>query len=260
MKFILFSMLLAGCAHRINSSAANDNITVLSYNIHHANPPSKPNVIDLAAIAKVINEQQPQLVALQELDVNTKRSGATLNEAGELGKLTGMHHYFGKTIPYDGGEYGIGILSKYPLTDIKHRMLPTRGGEPRGLVTAVVTLPNRKQLVFACTHLDAQRNDSSRILQIDAINELLAAETLPVVIAGDFNATPGSEVINRLDSHFTRSCLTNCGFTIPEKNPTKTIDFIAYKPATAFEVTDHRVIDEPYASDHLPVKAILKIK
>jgi endonuclease/exonuclease/phosphatase family metal-dependent hydrolase len=260
MKYLLFVLLLAGCAQHINSSAIDGPVTVLSYNIHHANPPSKPGVIDLEAIAKVIREQQPQLVALQELDVNTKRSGATLNEAQELGKLTGMHHYFGKTIPHDGGEYGIGILSKYPLTKIGHYMLPTRGGEPRAMVTAVITLPNRRQFVFACTHLDAQRNDSSRILQINAINDILAKEKLPVVIAGDFNATPGSEVVNRLDSRFTRTCLTNCGFTIPEKNPTKTIDFIAYAPQTAFDVIDYQVIDEPYASDHLPVKAILKIK
>jgi hypothetical protein len=66
------------------SSKDSDVISVMSYNIHHANPPSKPNVIDLNAIAKVINKQKPDLVALQEVDVHTNRSGIKLHEAENL--------------------------------------------------------------------------------------------------------------------------------------------------------------------------------
>src|SRR5262245_12961345 len=103
--------LFISCNRHANPTAGKNNtISVLSYNIHHANPPSRADVIDIEAIAKVINQQQPQLVALQELDVHTKRSGVTLHEAQELGRLTGMQYYFFKTIDYDGGEYGIGIL------------------------------------------------------------------------------------------------------------------------------------------------------
>lgn len=251
---------LVNCTRHAVATGSTTAVTVLSYNIHHANPPSKPNVIDLEAIARVIKEQQPQLVALQELDVHTKRSGITLHEAEELGRLTGMHAWFFKTIDYDGGEYGIGILSKYPLGATKGYHLPTVGGEPRGLATAEIELPGHKKILFACTHLDAQRNDTNRILQINAILGILKKEPLPVIIAGDFNAMPASPVIKQLDSYFTRSCTGNCGFTIPETNPNRTIDFIAYAPAAAFEVTKHEVIPEQYASDHRPVSAVLKIK
>ncbi|MFN2440183.1 MAG: hypothetical protein ABR503_13355 [Chitinophagaceae bacterium] len=48
---------------------------ILSYNIHHANPLSRPGIIDLQAIAQVIKQQTPDLVALQEVDVYTNRSG-----------------------------------------------------------------------------------------------------------------------------------------------------------------------------------------
>ena len=141
-------------------------------------------------------------------------------------------------------------------------MLPTAdgtNGEPRGLITAEVKISKNKKILFACTHLDAQRNDTNRLLQINAITDILKKSKLPVIIAGDLNAEPSSRIIQHLDEHLKRTCITGCGFTIPEKNPVKTIDFIAYTPG-AFEVKDHTVIDEPYASDHLPVKAVLKLK
>ena len=88
---------------------------------------------------------------------------------------------------------------------------------------------------------------------------IVKQETLPVIIAGDFNAVPESDVVKQMDNYFTRTCLTGCPFTIPVINPNKTIDYIAYAPQNAFSVVAHEVINEQYASDHLPVKAIFKI-
>ena len=58
------------------------------------------------------------------------------------------------------------------------------------------------------------------------------------MVAGDFNAKPGSEVTNILDSSFTRTCFSNCSVTIHHK----IIDFIAFKPSKCFEVLEHKVI------------------
>jgi endonuclease/exonuclease/phosphatase family metal-dependent hydrolase len=85
-------------------------LKVLCYNIHHALPPSKKDSIDLDAIARVIIRSKPDLVALQEVDVHTRRSGP-FNQAEELGRKTGLTPYFIKAIDYDGGEYGVAILS-----------------------------------------------------------------------------------------------------------------------------------------------------
>lgn len=247
-----------------NSNAQKKNsFIILSYNIHHANPPSKPGVIDLPAIANVIKQQGADIVALQEVDVYTARSGASLNEATELARLTGMTAYFAKAINYGGGEYGVAILSRYPMEDRKNMPLPTDDntkGEHRTLATATIVLPGNKKFVFACTHLDAQHGDTNRQLQIKKIVGILKNESLPVVIAGDFNAVPESSVIQQLDRSFTRTCVTNCPFTIPEMAPNRTIDYIAYTPSTRFTVVSHNVVDESYASDHRPVKALLLLK
>jgi endonuclease/exonuclease/phosphatase family metal-dependent hydrolase len=269
-KFIVVCILLgAGCAKKTQPAGGNDlagtgtPIRILCYNIHHANPPSRPNFIDMEAIAKVINEQRPHLVALQEVDVYTGRSGKNLHQAEELARLTGMKAFFARAINYDGGEYGVAILSKFPMEEMSNHPLPTAagtGGEPRTLAKAVITLPGGKKMVFASTHLDAQKKDTNRLLQIREITRLLKEVTLPVVLAGDLNAEPGTAVINHLDAHLTRSCLKNCGFTIPQINPNRTIDFIAYAPKKSFRVLEHRVIAESYASDHLPLLVVLQQK
>lgn len=263
--------LFFGCSRKTipnsESSKSPDGkgsvVSILSYNIHHANPPSKPGIIDVNAIANVINKQNVDIVALQEVDVNTSRSGVSLNEAEEIAKLTGMTAFFAKAIDYAGGEYGVAILSKFQMENQKSTALPTDDatkGEHRTLATVTIVLPGNKKFVFACTHLDAQHEDVNRQLQIKKILEVLKKENLPVVIAGDFNALPNSDVIKQLDSYFTRSCVSNCPFTIPEISPNRTIDYIAFAPAKKIKVVSHTVVDESYASDHRPVKAQLQIQ
>ena len=270
-SFILGSCLLVICSAKkpiqgIDKPVvgqARPGIRVLCYNIHHANPPSRPDFIDIVAIANVIKQEQPDLVALQEVDVYTTRSGKALHQAEELGRLTDMKVYFAKAINYGGGEYGVAILSKFPMEAMKNNPLPTSagtGGEPRTLASAVITLPSGKKIVFASTHLDAQRSDTNRVLQAQKIVDILKQETLPVILAGDFNAVPSTNTMDIIDGYFTRACLTNCGYTIPVVNPTKTIDFIVYSPKEKFKVTQQKVVAEVYASDHRPVMAVLELQ
>lgn len=253
---------LVSCSHSnklMEAGSSVNSIRVLTYNIHHANPPSKPGLIDIDAIVGVIKKANPDVVALQEIDVHTGRSGKELNEAEAIAIRTGMKFYFAKAIDYDGGAYGVAILSKYPMSESQKFPLPTletTKGEPRVLATALLDLPGNKRIRFACTHLDAQRADTNRVLQIEKIAQLLNNEALPIILAGDLNAVPESRVINKLDQYFNRSCTGNCGFTIPETNPTKTIDFVAFSKGK-FSVKEHEVVAESYASDHRPVLAVL---
>lgn len=228
-------------------------LKVLTYNVHHANPPTKEGFIDLPAIARVINDSGADLVALQEIDVDTKRSGKGIDQASELGRLTNMHHFFVKGIDYEGGEYGIAILSRYKILKTDSLRLPMKegvSGEPRVLALVTVEPIKGKPIVFGSTHLDLKAE--TRVLQAEAITEHLENVKVPVILGGDFNARPESPEINILDQHFTRSSIPN-GFTIPVTNPNREIDFIMFKPEDHFKVKKHQVIDEQYASDHLPV-------
>ncbi|MDT0678637.1 endonuclease/exonuclease/phosphatase family protein [Autumnicola musiva] len=252
------SCLLCGTLR--DSGGSKQELRVMSYNIHHANPPSTLDSIDINAIVHTIMAQQPDLVALQEIDADTERSGKG-NQAEIIAEKLGMHVFFGKAIDFGGGEYGVAILSKYPLSEGTVYKLPTKagtGGEARVLATVKIKLPDGKFLRFGSTHLDAQKENTNRLLQISEIAKISSEEELPMIIAGDFNDTPNSEVIAVLDTSFKRTC-NDCKPTIPVNDPLHAIDFIAYKPQKNFSIRGHKVINETYASDHLPIVATLKV-
>lgn len=238
-----------------------DTLTIVCYNIHHGNPPEKPDVIDLDAIANVIATQKPDLVALQEVDVNINRSGK-VDQAAYLAKKLNMYHYFAKAIDHDGGDYGVTVLSKFPILEsntLKFSRIEGRKAEDRVLATVTVKLNSGKTIKFSSTHLDHVRNDKLRLIQVAEIIKQAEKETLPFIVAGDFNAKPSSATIKLLDETFSRTCY-DCDFTIPVVRPKETIDFITYKKNEKIEVIKHEVIQEHLASDHLPIAAKIVIK
>ncbi|MBT8045323.1 MAG: hypothetical protein KJO79_10270, partial [Verrucomicrobiae bacterium] len=92
----------------LTMTVAADELRVLSYNIHHG--VGLDGKLDLGRIAKVIRKQNPDLVALQEVDKLVTRSDKT-DQAVVLAKYLGLHVVFGKSIDFQGGVYGNAILS-----------------------------------------------------------------------------------------------------------------------------------------------------
>ena len=233
-------------------------LRIMSYNIHHANPPSKPGSIDLDAIARVITESKADIVALQEVDLNTKRSGK-LNEAKLIAEKTGMRYHFFKAIDHDGGEYGLAILSKLPLKKLKLERLPQKVKAEERILAMATIKTGKQKFIFANTHLDASKDHANRNLQMQHILGHFRDEKLPVVLCGDLNSVAGSDAINLLDTAFKRTCIDNCAGTVPVETPRRTIDYIATKNWNWWLET-YDVIAETYASDHRPIIATFKIR
>jgi hypothetical protein len=76
-------------AEETSENRSSGTIRVMAYNIHHANPPSRPDYIDIDSIVGVIRAQYPDIVALQEVDVNIPRSGS-IDEAEEIATKLSM--------------------------------------------------------------------------------------------------------------------------------------------------------------------------
>lgn len=172
---------------------------------------------------------RPDIIAIQEVDVNTNRSG-NRNLARELADRLRMRHFFAKAIDYQGGEYGVLILSRFPISEGTIHRLPSDpdiGGEPRILATARITLPDGTQIRFGNTHMDALSNPTNRKLQAERIVEIAENESLPFILAGDFNAVPEADEIKTLLSYFTNSCSV-CPPTFPAIGPNRVIDCIVY--------------------------------
>ena len=235
-------------------------LKVMTYNIHAANPPVESGICDLSAVADVINASDPDIVFLQEVDKNTGRNSYFGNQAKELSKLIQMNYQFFPAIIYKSGYYGIAILSRFPLSDDQKYELPNETGfEQRVLGSTLVDLPGIDSVRVACTHLQ-NSSASNRIAQIEKVVELLSDESVPVIIGGDFNEKPTTEqFFSIFDNAFIRTCLgTECPYTFSTANPSSTIDYLAFKPQDAFEITSHEVVNETYASDHFPVMATFR--
>lgn len=231
-------------------------LRVLSYNIHHGE--GTDGKFDLERLAEVIRSARPDLVALQEVDRETERSGG-IDQAAVLGELTGLHHTFGQARPYQGGDYGQAILSRFPISDAKVHVLPSKlEVEPRIITETTVDIEGAK-LVFLCTHL--QHDDAAmREAQASKIVELFGDTKLPLILAGDFNAEQDSRPLEILSERLTIATADRSLRTFPATDPSKQIDFILYRPGDRFRTVEAMVIDEKVASDHRPVLALVEWK
>jgi len=222
-------------------------LRVLTFNIKHGS--TMKGDFDLDHIASVIRRATPDLVALQEVDIGTERARG-MDLLAEFSQRTGMHPAFAPAMTFGGGEYGNGVLSRFPITAIQPEPLPhTDGNEPRTALAVELTHPDHGPLRFISTHLDFE-SEADRLAQAAFLNQEFAPDALPTVLAGDFNATPESRVIAILNQRWIVACGDNPAPTFPSDAPEIKIDYVFYRPAEAFRVLATRVIQDAVASDH----------
>ncbi len=233
-------------------------LRVLTYNIHHGE--GTDGKLDLERIAAVIKSTQADLVALQEVEHETGRTGHVA-QADELGRLTGLHAVFGGNIDFQGGRYGNAVLSRFPIRSHSNHLLPRlMEGEQRGVLEVEIAWPAAgDRLVLLATHLDHRPSSDERQQSAEWINKQIAdRRDLPAILAGDLNATPDSGPLQTIRRQWT---MTNRDplLTSPAGKPRRQIDYVLVRPAKRWKVTETRVIDEPIASDHRPLLATLEL-
>lgn len=223
-------------------------IRLVAYNIRHG--AGMDGEVDLQRTADVIRRLEPDLVTLQEIDSATTRTNR-VDQARRLGELTGLHAAFGGFMAYREGQYGMALLSRYPIVEVANHRLPD-GQEPRTALAAVVRIPGSDlELVLVGIHL--YRTASERLAQARKIVEIFDGDSRPIILAGDFNSTRDSEVIRLLARHWHVVDKGDDHLTFRSDDPSREIDFIMLRPAERFTVTRSQVISEPMASDHRPV-------
>ena len=229
------------------TTAEAQKVRVMSYNVKNGG--GLDGIKDITRNGELVRKAQPDVVAVQEVDSCTRR-----NKFYVLGKMAeaagGYHAYFGPTIPYAGGKYGIGVLTKEPALSVEFYRLPCPK-EPRGML--VVEL---KKYYIISTHLslkEAQRVESVAIIK-DVVSKL---KNKPVFIAGDMNARPNSAPIVAF-KEFTTLLSDDSKYTFPSTNPRSCIDYI-FGVNGSFKVLGRKIFYESLASDHLPLYVDVKV-
>src|SRR5665648_396979 len=139
---------------------ADGVVRILTFNVRNGR--GMDDRTDYDRVANVIFAIHPEVVALQELDSVTIRSNG-VDVLKAIAEKCEMNYFYGASIPYQGGKYGIGILSKE--TPLKTTFFPLPGTEEkRGLLMAEF-----KEYIFFCSHFSLTEAD--RVASVQLINK-----------------------------------------------------------------------------------------
>lgn len=240
--------VILACLLVAMAATAQNYVKIMSYNVRNAK--GMDNVVDCRRIAHIILDQDPDLVAIQELDSMTRRYGQKYI-LEEIAQYTRLHAAYYPAIDFDGGKYGIGILSKEKPLKTQGYALPGRE-ENRAILVAEFP-----EYVFACTHLSLTEAD--RMASLDIVRAIAQSCGKPFYLAGDLNDVPGSPFLQGLEEDFR--ILNDVRVqTFPAPLPDRTLDYIAVwkENSPILDWVSREVLEEPLASDHRPVALTLR--
>ena len=207
-------------------------------------PSSENGSEGLEKIADAIKEISPDIIGLQEVDVNCERSGF-IDEPAQLASLAGYpYHAFSKAISLGSGEYGTAILSRYPIESFEVIPLDSGNTESRSLGHAVMHVEGTKLDVFV-THLSYE-DRSLRISQMKTIAGLLK-DSEHYALMGDLNSfniediryLEGAYYVNRPDRQYA----TFRRFNVSPDNIVVSSSFTELSSGTSdAEASDHKLL------------------
>jgi endonuclease/exonuclease/phosphatase family metal-dependent hydrolase len=247
--------------------AVPETIRIMTYNVHSCI--GTDSKISPERIARVIRRHEPDIVALQELDMSKQRTQG-VDQPHIIAKQLEMMYHFYPSIQVEEEQYGNAVLSSYPMELIRAGRLPsiTRNliVEPRGAIWTVINIAGTK-INFFNTHLG--------LFSIEGIYQtkaLLGSEWLahpaclgPVILCGDFNALPNSQLCRNIKKVF-RDAQEELDNHSPKSTwfshyPIGRIDHVFVSPEIEVaHVEVSRTGLDKIASDHLSLIVDIKLK
>lgn len=222
------------------------DLTVVSYNLQTGF--SRDNHWDLEQQARVIEDQQPDIVLLQEVSRGWIITSG-VDQARWLSHRLNMNLVWGPSSR--DGLWGVAILTRGEVLASEMRIYDTTENLRRGVLGAVVARDGGTLHVYT-THLDDPAEGGA--VRFEQVTQLVNAtgEASPAILGGDFNATPDSDVVAAvLDAGFV-----DTGASLPSDTTTfatgRRIDYVFVRGPF---VVREAVVPEVWASDHKPMVA-----
>jgi endonuclease/exonuclease/phosphatase family metal-dependent hydrolase len=244
--------------------ASGESLRVMTYNIHSCI--GIDGKVRPERIISVIRSCRADVIALQEVDANRRRSRGH-EQARVIAEALAMSHHYYAISDHDGEQYGLAIISRYPLTSVRSGHLTAanhqRRSEARGAHWVRIDAPGGPVNLIN-THLGLRREERLRqteaLLGDDWLGQIPATE--PVILCGDMNAGPRSPVCRSLTRKLIDAQTQARNFrpraTFISTMPVRRLDHIFVSAHfTIAGVTQPRTPTAAVASDHLPVCAEL---
>lgn len=241
---VLLVSLVSGCTVQTDPKREVGRLTIMTYNIHHGADMNGRNA--LREMKDLMQRINPDIIAVQEVDHQWGARSNFQKQLEWLSKELGMNAAFGPTLRKGEGQYGMGILSKYPITRVENIKLSGEL-EQRGVLNVEVQI-GKQMLSFWNTHLGLSPEDRRR--QINQIVELTKGHPVPHILLGDFNVDIRSDELDQIRAHFTQA--GQIGFMTTLVDESVVIDNIFL--SNYFVAKKINAIEE-VVSDHFPVYA-----
>ena len=244
-------------------------LRVATFNISHGYYDGEPNAFtdDPAALSRWITFiDSVDVVFLQDVDRNASRSGG-IDEARVLSEKSALGYYqFQPRCRLGflglGGEYGIAVLSRFPLNDVRNHDVPATGTtsplpvcggqEPVVILEAVIEFGGERHHLFGTHYNHRGDQEALRIESSRLATALIGLASGPVVFAGDLNAEPSTDEIKLLtqslnDSYVSADARLSCESEtcIPAASDccTARIDDILFREAAYSPLTWRTVVN-----------------
>ncbi|MFE9611661.1 endonuclease/exonuclease/phosphatase family protein [Streptomyces sp. NPDC006012] len=250
------------------SAAPAVPLRVATYNIHAG--AGQDDVFDLDRTTEAIRDLHADVIGLQEVDVHWGARSNFVDEAGQLAQRLHMRVFFAPiydlpptTENTEQRQFGVAVLSRLPVVSAENHeitRLSTQDPHPAPAPApgfAEVTVRARGTLVHIySTHLDYRTDPAIRRAQVDDMLGILAADSGPKILVGDFNADATAPELARLWGPLADAA-PNGGKTYPAVDPVSRIDLVTV--SSGISVTGVREAVTT-ASDHRPVVADLLVR
>ncbi len=248
-------------------------LKVATYNI--GKNEASDDVSDFTALNTAIRKIDADVIAVPEVDNKTGRS-KKIDQLKAIADANNLYYAFGKALDFDGGEYGVGLLSRYKIHHAQTIKLASGKAEQRVVLLAQIEKPGfETPVIMMVTHLDWQKDPEVRLQQVrhildvtigDAPSDFKDIASSIKILAGDFNSTRNEQPVRELEYFWnlvdqkgadTRSW--------PAINPAIDIDHIFTFKGQKWNVKSLEVphnspsFNWSSASDHLPVIAELEL-
>lgn len=161
---------------------------ILTYNLHGPPNDRMDDLVEALMNDRVLKEAT--ILGLQEVNRHHRKTGYR-DVASELANTLGLYYAFAVENPYKkgGGERGLAILSRFPMSQVERIALPHAGpgGRRRVALGATVHLGPNRLRVYSI-HLESRIANRKHADQLTTVlTDANRYRELPTVILGDFN-------------------------------------------------------------------------